>query len=220
MAEQAIRIAGENLIARSDGSLYWIARQTLFVADVHFGKAATFRSLAVPVPTGTTQMILDRLSSALNSTKAERLIFLGDLWHAKQGRTEQIVESVCRWRKQHDGVEMILVEGNHDKRSGRLPVELCISEVAAPYFVGPFAACHHPCEEEGAYVLAGHIHPAVRLEGLAEQTIKLPCFWFGEKSGILPTFGEFTGYGVIRPRTGDQVLALADGNIYQLATTG
>lgn len=218
MAEQAVRIAGEDVVARADGSLYWPIAKTLFVADVHFGKAATFRALAVPVPSGTTQIILDRLSSALIETRAERLIFLGDLWHARQGRTEPIIESVCKWRQLHKPVEMILVEGNHDKRAGRLPAELFIEEVEAPHLIGPFAACHHPCEEDDAYVLAGHIHPAVRLEGLAEQTIKLPCFWFGQRGGILPTFGEFTGYGVIRPKIGDKVIALAEGQLFELST--
>ena len=36
--------------------------QAMFVADIHLGKAATFRSLGVPVPAGTTQENLAKLS--------------------------------------------------------------------------------------------------------------------------------------------------------------
>ena len=44
----------------------WCAQsETLFVADVHLGKAATFRARGLPVPQGTTTETLTRLSQAL-----------------------------------------------------------------------------------------------------------------------------------------------------------
>jgi metallophosphoesterase superfamily enzyme len=56
----------------------------------------------------------------------------------------------------------------------------------------------------GAYVLAGHLHPGVVLGGRAHDRLRLPCFHFGPRSGVLPAFGEFTGMHVVpaarRPR--------------------
>src|SRR4051794_27220256 len=124
MPERTVEIAGETLVARADASLFWPAASTLFVADVHFGKAASFRAAAVPVPVGTTAATLHRLSLSLNVTGAQRLVVLGDLWHAKEGRREEIFTSLRSWREQHRKVEMILVEGNHDRRSGALPEDL------------------------------------------------------------------------------------------------
>jgi DNA ligase-associated metallophosphoesterase len=218
MSELSLEVAGEELIARADGSLFWKRKRTLFAADVHFGKAAAFRARAVPVPNGTTRAILERLTAALEATGADQLVFLGDLWHDRYARTEAIVESVSDWRQHHKNVSMTLVEGNHDIKAGKLPGRMQMSEVAAPHALEPFLACHHPCEHDEGYVLAGHVHPAVRLTGLAEQSMKLPCFWFGERSAILPTFGEFTGYGIVKPKSGDRVFALADGGLFALKT--
>lgn len=214
MSESVVEVAGEILVARADASLFWPAQSTLFVADVHFGKAASFRSAAVPVPVGTTAATLKRLTVALRETRADRLIFLGDLLHAKEGRREEIFDSIQAWRNEFAKVEMILVEGNHDRRSGSLPEQLGIQLVSEPYPMGPFALCHYPCEHSGKYCLAGHIHPCVCLQAKGHQSLRLPCFWFGNEIGVLPAFGEFTGTAEIQPSADDQVLVLAEGNLH------
>ncbi len=61
------------------------AERTLFVADVHFGKAAAFRALGAPVPKGTTADNLARLTALMEATGAARLVVLGDLLHARAG---------------------------------------------------------------------------------------------------------------------------------------
>ncbi|MCS6939106.1 MAG: DEAD/DEAH box helicase, partial [Roseiflexus sp.] len=63
------------------------------------------------------------------------------------------------------------------------------------------------------YTLAGHLHPAVRLNGVGRQRVTLPCFWFGAQVGVLPAFGGFTGAALITPEPGDQVFVIADGEV-------
>jgi uncharacterized protein len=216
MPERAVEVAGETLIARADRSLFWPRQSTLFIADVHFGKAATFRAASLPIPVGTTGATLERLRNAICETSAQRLIFLGDLWHAKEGRREEIFESLQTWRKGFASTEMILVEGNHDRRSGALPAELRIRLVNEPYIEHPFALCHYPCEVSGAYCLAGHIHPAISLRARAKQSLRLPCFWFGEHCCVLPAFGEFTGTATINAMPGDCVIAIAEDGLHPI----
>ena len=48
-----VRLAGEELWLLPEKALYWPAQQALLIADVHFGKAAAYRSLGQPVPQGT-----------------------------------------------------------------------------------------------------------------------------------------------------------------------
>ncbi len=208
-------IAGELLVARADRTLFWPATGTLFVADSHLGKAETYRSLGVPVPGGTTGLTLDRLSTALMDTRATTLIVLGDLWHARAGRTCEALDALHQWRTFHRRIDVKLVLGNHDRRAGSLPENLEIPEMEEGGLVGPFSLCHHPCEADG-YVLAGHVHPAVNLEGKGRQSMTLPCFWFGPRCGLLPAFGEFTGSARISPREGDCVLAIADDQVIQV----
>ena len=79
-------------------AVYWHERRTLLVADAHFGKASTFRSAGIPIPRGTTTADLARLESAVQATGAERLVFLGDLLHARAGRGAETLAAVARWR--------------------------------------------------------------------------------------------------------------------------
>jgi len=53
----------------------WLDRCWLLVADLHFGKSATFRARGVPVPAGTTQADLARLTALIEATRARRLVF-------------------------------------------------------------------------------------------------------------------------------------------------
>jgi uncharacterized protein len=219
MPEKLVEIAGETLLARADATLFWPSTSTLFVADVHFGKAASFRSAAVPIPVGTTASTLARLAVALHQTQATRIVFLGDLWHSKEGRKEEILTSLGEWRRSFGSIEMTLVEGNHDRRAGSLPENLEIRTVSEPHANGPFALCHYPCEVEDAYCLAGHIHPAVTLQARARQSLRLPCFWFGKRTAVLPAFGDFTGSADIEPASGDRVLVIADHRVHDVQLT-
>lgn len=123
------------------------------------------------------------------------------------------------WRARHPGVEMVLVEGNHDKKSGSLPPDLEMDTVQELLIDG-FVLKHHPQEDDRGYVLAGHIHPAVRLIGAGRQVERLPCFWFGPKIGVLPSFGDFTGSATVYPGAGDRVFVIAGQDIVQVGLTG
>ena len=70
-------------------AVYWERARTLLVADPHFGKAAAFRAAGVLVPRGTTGETLSRLDAALDRTRAERIVFLGDFLHAREGRSAE-----------------------------------------------------------------------------------------------------------------------------------
>ena len=206
-------------MVRADSTLFWPAQSVLFVADVHLGKAATFRNLGrVPVPSGTTESTLSRLGIALAETGAGKLVILGDLWHAKAGRDERTLGEFASWREEFAHVEMTLVEGNHDRRSGRLPEELEITEVAEDEPLGPFALRHYPDPSDAGYTLGGHVHPAVRLTGVGKEALRLPCFLFGARVGILPSFGDFTGSAIIRPRSGDGVFVPCEGRVISLGS--
>src|SRR5689334_19544287 len=122
-------VAGEEMIPQANRTLFWPAERTLFVADVHLGKGAAFRAGAVPVPTGSTQDTLSRLHDAVVEPEASRLVILGDLWHAAAGRTCENLEQFLTWRGRHPGLSVTLVEGNHDVKSGPLPLNHEIEQV-------------------------------------------------------------------------------------------
>ena len=212
-----IEIAGEELSLMADRSLYWPKAKTLLVADAHVGKAATFRAGGIFVPRGTTSGTLTRLDAALARTGATRLIFLGELLHAREGRSPETLRVVGEWRASHAALEVILVRGNHDRSAGDPPASLGIGCVDAPMLDGPFAFVHHPTMTDGRYVLAGHVHPAVQLSGPGRQHARLPCFWVRDTGMVLPAFGDFTGTGIIEPTEGDRVYAVAGESVVEVA---
>lgn len=211
-----LTVAGEQLVLLAERAVYWPAKSTLLVADPHFGKAATFRAAGVFVPGGTTNETLRRLDLALDGTDALRIVFLGDFLHAREGRAPETLGAINEWRMRHIDIEMLLVRGNHDARAGDPPRELNIRCENGPVVESPFVFAHHPIRSDDGYVLAGHIHPGARLRGAGRQHARLPCFWFGASTAVLPAFGEFTGLADIDVREGDRVWVVAESEVIAL----
>ena len=184
----------------------WLERRWLVVADAHLGKAATFRARGVPVPQGTTQANLARLTALIEATQPQRLVFLGDLLHAREAHGADAMRQFARWRAQVAHLPMTLVEGNHDRHAGAPPPALGIDVVTEPWIVQGVALCHHPQRIAHAAAVAGHLHPCVRL----------PCFWLRAGLLTLPAFGEFTGGAPIARESGDRVLAVADDRLIEI----
>lgn len=205
----------------------------LLVADVHFGKAASFRRLGVPVPRGTTGANLARLDALFSRLPGVReLVFLGDFLHAASGRAPATLQALLTWRQRHAGVVITLVRGNHDDRAGDPPAALGIAVMDEPWLHAGLALCHDPATPRpaGRYALAGHLHPVARL-GRGVDAVRLPCF-HARAQGlmVLPAFGAFTGGAVVRAAAGEtlylvaphQVLVhpLSRGGLSRLGSTG
>jgi DNA ligase-associated metallophosphoesterase len=209
-------VAGEVLRLLPERAVLWPARRMLLVADAHFGKAARFRTLGVPVPAGTTAANLARLDALVERHGVERVLFLGDLMHGRLLPGSATFHALAAWRERRPGLSLELVPGNHDRNAGALPPALGVQVHADPHDVGPFALRHHPEPLPGRYVLAGHVHPVVTLTGRGRDRVRTPCFVFGEAVGVLPAFGAFTGgwpvdrgeAGRVFVVAGDRVLAL------------
>ena len=209
-------VAGETLVLLPERAAYWPARKTLFVADFHLGKAASFRRAGIPLPSGTTTENVSRLDRAISATQAEEVVFLGDFLHSAEGRAPRTFATFSAWRESRKAVALTIVRGNHDKKAGDPPAEWNVRCIEAGEALGPFVLNHEPGPVRGGYALSGHIHPAVRLSASGEKPLRLPCFWFGARYGVLPAFGAFTGNADVLPRRGDQVFVIAEEEVVQV----
>jgi DNA ligase-associated metallophosphoesterase len=208
----AVEAGGQALWLLPGRAAFWPRASSLLVADVHLGKAATFRRAGIPVPQGTTEENLSRLSALVRTCRAERIVFLGDLVHDSAARRAASAAFV-RWRGRHSEVEVVLVRGNHDRRAGDLASEWNVSVATEPSIEHGLALCHMPQHVPYAYGIAGHTHPAVRLHGRGRDGMRLPCFWFTQTHVVLPAFGAFTGLADIEPQSGDKVYVEAGDRI-------
>ena len=208
----AVGVAGTTLHLLAAKALYWPDARMLCVADAHFGKAAAYRALGQPVPGGTTAANLSRLDTMLEAHDVAKLVFLGDLFHARKSLTDAVIDTMTEWRSRHRALECVLIRGNHDRRAGALPPSLAIETVEEPHYIGPLALCHAPAVHPGHHVLAGHIHPVYELKGVARQRLRLPCFIVDAHATLLPSFGDFTGGYQMAP-AGDKGVFVTDGTL-------
>ncbi|MDI1260433.1 ligase-associated DNA damage response endonuclease PdeM [Aquabacterium sp.] len=179
------------------------ATGTLFVADVHLGKAAVFRARGLPVPQGTTTGTLARLSQALDRCQAEHLVVLGDFLHAKESHASGTLAALSHWRQRHPHLHCQVIEGNHDLHAGRVQASFGIESSTEPYARGFLRGVHHPPEPGSGQApdtlaLAGHVHPVLTLRSRTDR-LRLPIFWLHQGVLTLPAFGEFTGGFAIDP---------------------
>ena len=214
-AHCVVELAGEQLWLLASKAIYWPARKMLIIADIHFGKAAAFRALGVPVPRGTTRQNLLALDALLARYACEEIVFLGDFLHARAAHAAATVAAMLAWRARHRDVRLTVVRGNHDAHAGDPAAALGIRMVDEPHSVGKLSFCHHPDTVAPGYVLAGHVHPVYHLRADGDG-LRLPCFLLGPSHAILPAFGAFTGGHALRPAAGERVYVTADAAIFPL----
>lgn len=216
-----LRWGGHTLVLLPDRAAWLPQRETLLVADVHIGKALSFRQRGVPVPHGTTSDTLDRLSALVRRLAARHVVVLGDFLHSAHAQAPATQGALRAWRQHHAGLVLTLVRGNHDQRAGDPAPELGMAVVDEPWRLAPMAdqagpalaLCHHPQAVPGCQSLAGHWHPCVHLGGRARDRLRLPCFHFSDDQGVLPAFGSFTGMHPITRRAQDRVFAVAEAMV-------
>ena len=181
-----LRFAGHNFEPLPSGALYWRARQTLLVADLHFEKMASFARRGQMLPPYDTAMTLTRLEADLRRTGARELLSLGDSFHrpdsallltsADRLRLDAITEAVaCTW-----------LSGNHD------PAPHAIGGACLPELERDGLLFSHEPKKGRTGLVAGHLHPAARI-AMEGRTTRKPCFVHDNRLLILPAYGASTG---------------------------
>jgi DNA ligase-associated metallophosphoesterase len=192
------------------GRAAWMpATRTLLAADLHLGKAATFRRAGIPVPEGSAQRDLTRLAGLVRDMAAARLVVLGDLFHAKSGCTEQVFAEFTSMRRTIPDTEVALVVGNHDRAVGRLPPDLGIDSCLRSLDEPPFHFVHEPAtplpdldHDRRCFTIAGHLHPTVVIGVPGGDRLTDRCFVAEPELLVLPAFGSFTGGHRVTPADG------------------
>ncbi|UZR94700.1 ligase-associated DNA damage response endonuclease PdeM [Chondrinema litorale] len=182
---------------------------TLVVSDLHIGKAGHFRKYGIPISKSVHQDDLSTLSQIIATHFIKKLLIIGDLFHSELNLEWNLFKSFL---ENHQQVETILVAGNHDRYTKDVMKDY-FSVYEEGYELENIIFSHEPLEinkiAANQYNICGHIHPAVRLNGTGRQSMKLPCFYFGERQGILPAFGKFTGTYIIKPTKADRIYVIA-----------
>ena len=219
MTSLAVSIEGIEVLLLAKRGLYWPEHKTLFIADTHFGKEATFRSAGIAAPRGSTLGTLSTISEMVRETQTTRLILLGDMFHARSSISDDIRSSLDAFFVEQPELRFSLVRGNHDRHIKNLPAHWPIEIVATGTQLGRISMSHHPQEpvQGSDLLLCGHLHPAYRLSSRVDSVGKLSCFWLSKRQLVLPAIGEFTGTHVVRPSTSDRWWVIADRQVVEVS---
>ena len=221
MNRSSVRLQGVPVTLFAWKALFFDEKKWLIVADPHFGKAEIFRRKGLPVPAGSTESDLARLSRLLDITEAKGLAILGDLIHAAPEPGSGTIASLKSWRQKHPKLQLLIVPGNHDRQAEHAFEAMGVSRLSDGLETDRFILSHKPPECSGdsrpKYVLAGHVHPALRVPGLKTRGAAFPCFYFGKRYGLLPAFGSFTGSSTVSPSNGEFAFICSKDEIYPLA---
>ncbi|MDQ3073675.1 MAG: ligase-associated DNA damage response endonuclease PdeM [Bacteroidota bacterium] len=207
---------GQTLSLLPERAIFWVEERCLLIADVHFGKVAHFRKVGIPLPGGVMENDLGILTSLCKAHSPEKIIFLGDLFHSTMNKEWQ---QFVAWRKNVCSSDLELIRGNHDVISAASYKQEGIKTYTAVKPYGPFLLAHDPAGQQqyDKYVLAGHLHPGIRMVSLGRQRLTLPCFYFGKHGAVLPAFGDFTGLMPMTPKKDDKVYAVAGESVIDVS---
>lgn len=186
------------------------------MSDLHFGKSGHFRKSGIGIPQNIFKNDLQRLFSQIEFFKPKVLLVTGDMFHSSANKE---LDLFLKWRNDISYVEFHLVRGNHDILNKDFYKKAGIQVFTNKLSVGNFCFTHDvasTCDDEKLFTFSGHIHPGIKMNGLAGQSLMLPCFYFGKKYAVLPAFSQFTGLSKMKPLANDHVFAIVENEIIKI----
>ena len=184
----ALSFAGERLLPLPCGALFWPARETLLVADLHFEKASAMARKGWLLPPYDSSETLRRMIDALDVTRASRVVCLGDSFHDAGGpdRLDDHVRTTLR--ALITSLDWLWITGNHDDRAGAS----LGGRVMAEAQIGGLTLRHEADRHDATPEVSGHYHPKVAIHHRGRR-IARRCFAVSATKIILPAYGAFTG---------------------------
>lgn len=187
--------------------------KTLILSDLHVGKSRHFLQSGIPLPPLTSKVNYWNIVQLFEEFQPAHWVVLGDLIHSDENSEwdefEDFLETLPPIRK-------TLVMGNHDQplRNRLSPFGFACTEELVE---GSILFTHEkttPAPKDH-FQITGHVHPAITLQGKANQRMRIPCFWLSGSHLTLPAFGSFTGAYTIHPHKKDRVFACIESEVIE-----
>jgi len=204
---------GSPLELRADRTAWWPTHGALLVADLHWGRDASYRVNGMPVPEGLLTAELDRLGEAIDEVQPRAVYVLGDLVHASDGLTDRVVDEVARFRARWP-VEMHVIRGNHDRHTPRFADRWHLVDHGARCVIGDVLLVHDPADTaaDDPWWIAGHLHPTARFR-FGRSSVRVPAFAATARGLVLPAFTDVARGVCMTPDAETRVWAVTDGQV-------
>ncbi len=185
----ALTVNGAGLLCDRSGALYWPARETLVVADLHLEKGSAYAAGGQLLPPYDTAATLRSLGAAIDRYGPSRVICLGDSFHDADAGARLAASDAETIRQLTGRADWAWITGNHDPAPPEDWGGMSLPEVTLAALVFRHEA---RAEAHGAGEISGHFHPkaAVRVRN---RRVTTRCFVTDGRRLILPAFGAYTG---------------------------
>ena len=198
--------------------IFWEEESILIVSDLHFGKSGHFRKSGIGIPQNIFKEDLQRLFSQIQFFKPKKLLITGDMFHSSANKE---LDFFVKWRNDISAIDFYLIKGNHDILPKKFYTEANIKIFENTLSIGKFCFTHDinlKCDDENEnhFTFSGHIHPGIKMNGIANQSLMLSCFYFSKKYAVLPAFSRFTGLAKIKPAAADKVFAIVADEVIKI----
>lgn len=209
---------GQNLWLSPARCIFWEEEKVLILSDLHLGKSGHFRKSGIGIPQNVFKEDLQKLFSQIQFFNPKTLLITGDMFHSSANKE---IDFFLKWRTDISHVDFFLIRGNHDILSKKFYRDANITVFENKFSLSNFCFTHDistHCDDDGKelFTFSGHIHPGIKMHGLGNQSLMLPCFYFCKKYAVLPAFSAFTGLAKIRPSKNDHVFALVENRVIEL----
>lgn len=168
------------------GALYWRARKTLIVSDLHFEKGSSYAKFGSFVPPFDTSETLQKLQKTLDDLKPKTILFLGDIYHDGHSQFRMHKKDFDHFNQIINSYKIIWIEGNHDPDTAPKNV---INHIE---FEVEHIMFRHIATSNPDFEMSGHYHPCIKFSH-KEQKIRRPCFVVTNNKIIMPAYGAYTG---------------------------
>lgn len=177
---------------------------TLAVADLHLGYAWAQRQRGALLPLAEVEQAAARLRELVADYRPGTLVFLGDLVHAPllaepaSASVRELIEALAHTCR------LVLTLGNHDRGMPEFAVRNGLPlRCESAWRAGPHLLLHGDATAgkrragRGGFMVMGHEHPMVVLDGGVAARARCPCFLEGERRLMLPAFSRWAGGAVV-----------------------
>jgi len=211
-----LQIENEDIELLSEKAFFWPRVSLLGLSDVHLGKAESFQSLGIPLPSAAHVEDLKNIEKLVKKTNPKKVIILGDWIHHRSGWTPELQEELKGFFARQTAVEWTLLIGNHERGSLQQLAQFPMKLQEESLEVGPFLLTHGHLETKSQkFQIQGHFHPVITLrEGPLKM--RLPCFVLQKKSLLLPSFGSLTGGHEFKTTAKDRVFAVTPSDVFEV----
>lgn len=159
--------------------------ETVVIGDLHLGYEKALEDDGMYIPRVNTDSVRASINRILSKYEPKRVVLLGDIKHDfKRVKYEGKEDVKLIINLISEAAEVVVVKGNHDNYIQNIVAELGIEAVDYVDIAG-YRLEHGHVDSGIRPVVIGHEHPSVRIPGAFSGGMKIQCFLYMRKEGVI-----------------------------------